>query len=162
MKTIKNYEELVKKVKTMMQDYAYDCPSCEIDIYAYYDADTQTADIMDYAYVGNSWIDDDHICLHTIHQGMTEWDIVDDPETELPEILNMDMDAIVQTVADATGWDADNITTSDIRDYIMDTEDWYQKLQDWRKEIIYEVYDCEFQTAAEEAVAEHFEKEEED
>lgn len=166
MKKIKNFDETVEKVMDLMQQYEYYCPSSNHDIYAYYDADTQTVDIMDYEYMGYSWINDDHIILYTWNYNYKdEWDDVDDPDTQLPEILDMDMDKIIQTVATNTEIDKDYIgyfSVWDIMDYIKDTDDWWQKLQDWRYDLFYYIYAAEFYEAAEKAVAEHFCAEEEE
>lgn len=83
MTIIKNVCELLDTLTERLMKDAIDCCNYQIDLYLYVD-DQGNARIEDFINVGgNSWMQDDHYCLHTLreHLGDERFDAYDTIES---------------------------------------------------------------------------------
>lgn len=63
---IKNREAIVEELTEMLIQFDKDCNEYQTDVYAYYDEETQTVTLDTFVNVGgNSWLDDDHMTIHS-------------------------------------------------------------------------------------------------
>lgn len=142
MMIIKNREVVVEQLTEMLVDFAKAMRNYQTDVYLYYNTEEQTAELDTFVNVGgNSWLNDDH---YTIYSDKEHFESVFDSYGDEKELLaaatNYDtakadevFHQIMEKVAEDEDEDIENIspddvTYTDVRDWIMNADDLYDTL----------------------------------
>lgn len=142
MTIIKNVCELIDTLTERLMQDAIDCCGYQIDLYLYVKEDG-TAWIEDFVNVGgNSWLQDDHYCLHTLMQHYeTLFDGYDDIG-EIADALEMDEWELIHRAwcrlyeGDLEAPELSSIDFFDVRDYIKEDGDLMERLRSAAEDLI--------------------------
>lgn len=136
MTVLKNHKAIVDKMANLLRGFDYDLCDYQQDVYLYYDADTQTAELDVFVNVGgDSYLNDDHC---TIHVDKEHFDNVfdrvledsDDKIQTLADILDITRQDLVQQTAKHFGYDVDDVDDWSVIDYVKSNDDYYTAIWD--------------------------------
>lgn len=131
--TITNREEIVEQLTEMLMQFDKDCNQYQTDIYLYYDAENQTAELDTFVNVGgNSWLNDDHYTIYSDREhyddGIFSW--IQD-KTEFADLLEIPVEQLEKETRDYNHYDVDDdeeLEYCDYREYIKSNDEYMEKL----------------------------------
>ena len=136
-----NKSEVIENIIDILKDSEINPRNYQVDVYAYYNAETKIVKIDTFCNVGgNSWIDDDHIFVCAIKERFNDiddaffngWHIDDYANT-----LDIDVDALINRSLDYfDGYDRDDIGDSEIAMYVWTVPEFSEKLNEYYKDYI--------------------------
>lgn len=102
MFVLKNRVEIVAQLAVILRQFDVDCNKYDTDVYLYYNADTQTAELETFENVGGcNWIDDDHVCIYRDHEHVepSMWDWIQ-TKSEFSDLLGKSEEELAAEVRD--------------------------------------------------------------
>lgn len=102
MFVLKNHVEIVSKLADIFYQFDVNCNKYDTDVYLYYNADTQTAELETFENVGGcNWIDDAHVCIYRDHEHVDcdMWDWIQ-VKSEFADLLGMSQEELAAEVSD--------------------------------------------------------------
>lgn len=131
---ITNREQIIEQLTEMLIQFDKNANKYQTDVYLYYDAETQTAELDTFVNVGgNSWLDDDH---YTIYSDKEHYEDVFNwyqNTAEIADALDISNTELEYEVREYHGLDADD--EPDYGDFVE-----YVKKQDNYMEILTAAY----------------------
>lgn len=127
---IKNKDEVIEEIKTILMDFDKECSLVDTDIYLYYDDSTHMAHIDTFENPGgNSWLDDDHYFVYQIKGYHYEYEPIMDTFdlSDIAYALDMDEAELISEAKDYFGEDV--ISEQDIRDYVYGVDGYVDRLE---------------------------------
>ena len=110
MRELKNREEVVKVLASMLRGFDVEMNSFETDVYLYYNAEEKTAELDTFVNAGgNSWLNDDH---ETIYRDDCHFDSMYEVGfqsiSDLAEAVGLSEKELIAKTADFLGFDEDD------------------------------------------------------
>lgn len=153
--TIKNREELVNELVEMLMQFDKDCNSYQTDVYFYYNNKDQTGSLDTFVNVGgNSWLDDDHMTIHTDKEhyddGAYSWY---QSENEIADTLEISVEQLIKEAKEYCGYEDDEeIPYYEIEKYVQSVEAYSDKLWEAYYEAIEDMA-ADYEERAEEIIS---------
>lgn len=163
MTIIKNRAEIVEQLASLLMDFDKQNNSYQTDVYLYFNAENQTAELDTFVNVGgNSWLNDDHITIYTDKEHYN--DVFDwyDSEAELAEFAEIPLEQLKNEVVQYLELDEEEaadyeLTYSDAEYYLKTVDSYMEKLSQAYDEAIDDLYDNYLSSAEE--IMRNFEEE---
>lgn len=155
---IKNREEVVEQLTEILMDFAKRCNQYQTDVYLYYNAETETAELDTFVNVGgNSWLNDDHYTIYRDKEHFEDWTDYYTETSEFAEGLDMEWSDFEEEVIEFLDLDADEkedykIDYHDALNYIKSRDDYVEKLIEVYEDYIEEIR-SEYAEQAEEIIS---------
>lgn len=128
---IKNFNALAEALTNMLIMFAKEGRRYQTDIYLYVD-DEANATLEEFVNVGgNSWLDDDHICLYSDKEHFEDhidWICETSDFATVLELSQEQLDEETRTYHDYE--DDDDLSYSDYEDFVRHTEDYNDKIRE--------------------------------
>lgn len=160
---LNNAEELKDEIIQKLKQFDKDQNSYQTDVYLYVD-DNMNGTLEDFTNVGgNSWLDDDHYVLFTDKQSYEDWTDFWDDEDDIADALGMTTDELKQLALDYANrdeddpnyqYDIDDIRYFEVADFIKNNDEYFDKLEEIRKNAIDTEYEYEYGEKAKEIINE--------
>ena len=102
MFVLKNRVEIVAQLAGILRQFDVDCNKYDTDVYLYYNADTQTAELETFENVGGcNWMGDDHVCIYRDYEHVepSMWDWVQ-TKREFSDLLGMSEEELAAEVGE--------------------------------------------------------------
>lgn len=131
MLEIKNREAIIEQLTEILMQFDKDCNQYQTDVYLYYDAENQTAELDTFVNVGgNSWLDDDHYTIYCDKEHYENfWDWYQN-SAEFADVLEIPNTELEFETRQYHEYDEDTeLDWSDFRDYLKSVDDYTEKLQ---------------------------------
>ena len=126
---IKNREEIIEQLTDMLIQFDKDARPYQTDVYLYYNAENQTAELDTFVNVGgNSWLNDEHYTLYCDKEHYFGVYDYFQSENELADALEIPMQQLAKETSEYMGENFDN-SYSDYRAYIDTKPEYVEKLQ---------------------------------
>ena len=142
---LRNADALRDEIIEKLKQFDKDMNPYQTDVYLYV-SDDMTGELYDFVNVGgNSWLNDDHYFLFADRQHYGDWTDYWQTEGEIADALGMTLDELKQEVLDSWNdpdYELDDVSFSDIADYINDNRDDYR---DTLYQIYYDAIDSDFE-----------------
>ena len=118
---VANFNELNDELIELFKQFDKDFNQYDTDVYLYYDADTNTAELDTFVNPGgNSWIQDDHYTIYTDKQHYDDFmDWYDGDLDLIADVLGTTVDELYKEVAYALEISEDELDGSDV---LVDSE----------------------------------------
>lgn len=148
---IANRSELIDDVTEMLMQFERDLNEYRTDLYMYYD---ETGRIYFDTFTnvgGNSWLDDDHVCIYSDTPHFNSFFEFYNDVSEIAEALEIDETELTKKVADFEELDKEDINDINCTNlfyyttqYIKNNDDLFEKLKMHYDEYAVEEYRSEF------------------
>lgn len=155
---VANFNELNDELIELFKQFDKDFNQYDTDVYLYYDADTNTAELDTFVNPGgNSWIQDDHYTIYTDKQHYDDFmDWYDGDLDLIADVLGTTVDELYKEVAYALEISEDELDGSDVLvdseviDFIEGSEEYSEILYDYYCDFIDTEYESEYADKARE------------
>lgn len=161
MFVLKNRVEIVAQLAVILRQFDVDCNKYDTDVYLYYNADTQTAELDTFVNIGgNNWLDDDHVCIYRDHEHFEGdmWDWIQE-ESVFSDLLGMTEEELAAEVKeyykDEDRGEDEEFDYFDYREYIQSKDDYVSIISEAYKDFLNDLSD-EYNKHAE-AIIDEFE-----
>lgn len=154
---LKNRVEIVEQLAALLRKFDVDCNSYDTDVYLYYDADAQNAELKTFENVGGcNWLDDEHICIYRDHEhvelNMWNWVQSKNEFSNLLEISEEELDAEVKEYYKGKGKDEDGeFDYYDYKMYVQSNDDYVSAIAEAYKDFLND-FSAEYNEKAEEII----------